>query len=105
MKLRQARKILKRFAVTSDKYFLGDKSVDKARRRYSGLWLKAQFVINHYDGEAGRQGNRWINDCYSKCSKLNKQRKFLASAKIWNKHQGVFYHERHAFEKTKKMRK
>ncbi len=58
MKIRQAKKILRRHYRIELSY----DPLPRCWRRYRCLWHKAIAVDNHHCGPLGRMNNRWMND-------------------------------------------
>lgn len=74
MKLRQARKILKRIYEESFRNQMFDAPLPKSWKRLLSAWHRANAVANHHNGSIGRAANKWANDYLGKKSKKSRKK-------------------------------
>lgn len=74
MKLRQARKILKRIYEESFRNQMFGTPLPQGWRRMMCMWHHANAVSNHYNGSIGRAANKWANDYLNKISKNSRKK-------------------------------
>lgn len=74
MKLRQARKILKRIYEESFRNQMYGTPLPKSWRRLLCAWHRANAVNNHHNGPIGRAANKWANDYLGKISKNSRKK-------------------------------
>lgn len=75
MKLRQAKKIIRRIYDCNRSLAYNETPLPKSWRRYMCLWHKANAVVQHHFVPFGRQANRWNNEHAAKFCKASKPQK------------------------------